>query len=93
MWIEMNNSFVMINTSGEETAFEYVTGGTGVSERIQAENSDFAAFTSFLFHDVLSVSAAIPYLFYIFFTFRYKALLQPKNVFKSNFAFRYYINS
>ena len=53
------------------------------------KDGQFAAFSTFILHGVLGLFAAIPYLLYIFFTFRYKSLFQPKNVFKSNFAFRY----
>ena len=52
------------------------------------EEGQWASFGLFIFHGVLGLFAAVPYLFYIFFTFRYKSLFQPKNVFKSNFAFR-----
>ena len=59
--------------------------------RIGGENGghQLAAYTSILFQGLLCVSAAVPYLLYFFLTFRYKSLMQPKNVFKSNFAFRY----
>ena len=43
----------------------------------------------FLLKGFLSTVAAVPYIIYIVFTLRYRALLQPKNIFKSNFAFRY----
>ena len=73
----MDNSSALVMTgSGKEDCYDDCVGG-------------FAAFTSFLLQGILSAAAAVPYLIYVVFTFRYKALLQPKNVFKSNFAFRY----
>jgi hypothetical protein len=56
-------------------------------------SGEFSAFTSFFLHGILCVSASIPYLFYVFFTLRYKSLFQPKNIFKSNFAFRYNVTN
>ena len=76
----MSLSFIMKNSSEDDDEVDkYDNGG---------RSGEFSAFTSFFLHGILCVSASIPYLFYVFFTFRYKALLQPKNVFKSNFAFR-----
>ena len=70
-----NSSDVVVNISRKDCYDDHCFGG-------------FGAFSSFLLQGILGVTAAVPYLLYVVFTFRYKALLQPKNVFKSNFAFR-----
>ena len=71
-----NSSALVVNDSGKEGCYDDDCIGV------------FAAFTSLLLQGILSITAGVPYLFYVVFTFRYKALLQPKNVFKCNFALR-----
>ena len=67
----------------ETTSITKVTRNGGIPG---GNNESRVDYPTYLILSILTSLATVPYLLFILFTLSSKALLRPKNIFKSNFA-------